>query len=333
MKVYENFCDVEIMPLGISTYKLKAISFKLQALIFKLIIMTDPVQTTDPQQQAGQQSHTDDILGWDDIFNTIPKAESEDDLPYGDVLEKKYQYEPIPEPKETAVAQPEQAVEKNPVVEKVTQETPVVEKAGVTEEKKEGDDQKVAPVINAVVEREVQEINQQARVEQEKVWTLLDTKLQTDVQKKFGELFFTTKRIYAIKEKLWQKEDTFDVLWADNDKLFVSYRFVLDETNDPTLVITKIEQDKTTEEETTNELRFMFNQEVSSLEVMVNDTLLFDEIQDFTEDQKKKMQVSEKLNKFLFLASEEQRKWEKEIQIKEEEEREKRKLQDIFRNF
>jgi hypothetical protein len=99
------------------------------------------------------------------------------------------------------------------------------------------------------------------------------------------------------------------------------------------LVITKIEQDKTTEEETTNELRFMFNEELSSLEVMVNDTLLFDEIKDFTEDQKKKMQVSEKLNKFLFLVSEEQRKMEKIIQAKEEEQREKRKLQDIFRNF
>lgn len=292
--------------------------------------MTDPVQITDPQQQ-GSQWYTDDILGWDDIFNTIPESTSEDDLPYGDVLEKKYQYEPIPEPQETAVVQQEQTREEIPVVEKV--EPPVVEKAVVTEEKKEVDDQKVAPVINAVAEREAQAIHQQAGIEQEKVWTLLDTKLQTDVQKKFGELFFTTKRIHAIKEKLWQKEEDFDILWADNDKLFVSYRFVLDETNDPTLVITKTEQDKTTEEETANELRFMFNEEVSSLEVMVNDTLLFDEIQDFTEDQKKKMQVSEKLNKFLFLVSEEQRKLEKEVQIKEEEEREKRKLQDIFRNF
>jgi hypothetical protein len=80
-------------------------------------------------------------------------------------------------------------------------------------------------------------------------------------------------------------------------------------------------------------LKFTFNQEISSLEVTVNDILLFDEIKDFTEDPKKKMQVSEKLNKFIFLASEEQRKLEKNIQAKEEEEREKKKLQDIFRNF
>ena len=269
--------------------------------------MIDPAQTQS-QQQGDQQWNTEDILGWDDIFNTIPKAESEDDLPYGDVLEKKYQYDSIPE------------IDKAPVVEKVVEEAPQVIP-------------KVVPVAEKVVEREVQEIKQQAGIEQEKVWTLLDTKLQTDVQKKFGELFFTTKRIHAIKEKLWKKEESFDILWADNDKIFVSYRFVLDETNDPTLVITKIEQDKSTEEETTNELRFMFNEELSSLEVMVNDILLFDEIKDFTEDQKKKMQVSEKLNKFVFLASEEQKKWEKQIQAREEELREKRKLQDIFRNF
>jgi len=108
---------------------------------------------------------------------------------------------------------------------------------------------------------------------------------------------------------------------------------VLDETNDPSLVITKIEQDKSTEEEKVNELRFVFNEDASSLEVMVNDILLFDEIQDFTQDQKKKMQVSEKCNKFIFLVSEEQKKLEKEILLKEEEEKEKRRLQDIFRNF
>lgn len=99
------------------------------------------------------------------------------------------------------------------------------------------------------------------------------------------------------------------------------------------LFITKIEQDKDTEEETINELRFTFNEETSSLEVTINDTLLFDEIQDFTEDQKKKLQVVDKLNKFIFLTSEELRKMEKEIKEREEAERERKKLQEIFRNF
>ncbi|MEI6673212.1 MAG: hypothetical protein WCL02_08100 [bacterium] len=99
------------------------------------------------------------------------------------------------------------------------------------------------------------------------------------------------------------------------------------------LFITKIEEDKDTEEETTNELRFTFNEETQSLEVVVNEVLLFDEVEDFSEDQKKKLQVVDKINKFTFLASEELRKIEKDIKQKEEEERERRKLQEIFRNF
>jgi hypothetical protein len=41
----------------------------------------------------------------------------------------------------------------------------------------------------------------------------LDTKLQTDVQKKFGDLYFTTKKIYELKEKVGAGgEETFDIL-------------------------------------------------------------------------------------------------------------------------
>lgn len=99
------------------------------------------------------------------------------------------------------------------------------------------------------------------------------------------------------------------------------------------LFITKIEQEKDTEEETVNELRFTFNQESSSLEVVINDVMLFDEQEDFAQDQKKKLQVMDKLNKFIFLASEELRKIEKELKEKEEAEKERKRLQEIFRNF
>ncbi len=265
--------------------------------------MTDPIQQTNPQQQ-GQQQYHDDILRGEDIFADIPEATiDEEDLPYGDMLEKKYQFEPIPEIEEDI---------KQPV--------------SVPQPQKQ--------VASQVAEEEVQEIEEQASLEQGKVEGLLDTKLQTDVQKKFGELFFTAKKIYKLKAKLGiAEEETFDILGADNDKVFISYRFLLDETNEPMLFITKIEQNKDTEEETTNELRFIFNEETLSVEIMVNDTLIFDEIRDLTEDPKKKMQVTEKLNKFIFLVSEESRKLEKEIQAREEAERERRRLQDIFRNF
>ncbi len=279
--------------------------------------MTDPIQTANPQQQGqtnGQVnqplSSPDDIFAWtDDIFATIPPAHTdEEDLPYGDILEKKYQFNPIteaPAPVQVPVQQVQQV--QAPV-------SPWVE-------------------LQVVADKELAQINREASLEEIKVGGLLDTKLQTDVQKKFGELFFTTKKIYELKDKLWFPDESFDIIWADNDKIFISYRFLIDETHEPILFITKIEQDKETEEETVNELRFAFNEETNSLEVMINNILLFDEIQDFTEDAKKKMQVVEKINKFTFLASEELRKIEKAIKEKEEAERERRRLQDIFRNF
>ncbi len=288
--------------------------------------MTDLIQGTNPQQQGqqGQQQYHDDILGGEDIFTTIPEVE--EDLSYGDMLEKKYQFEPIPE------FEPEQSMEEP--VQKFIEEpvqTPIEEPVQTPIEQPI-EEQVYTP--EPVAEEEEQEIEEEAELEQAQVESLLDTKLQTDVQKKFGELYFSSKKIYELREKIgMDTEDIFDILGADNDKVFISYRFLLDETNDPMLFITKIEQEKETEEETVNELRFTFNEETSSLEVMVNDTLLFDEIQDFTEDAKKKMQVTEKLNKFIFLTSEEVRKLEKQIKEKEEAENERRRLQDIFRNF
>lgn len=283
--------------------------------------MTDPIQGTNPQQQ-GQQQYHDDILGWEDIFATIPEAE-EDDLPYGDMLEKKYHFDPIPEAEEP-VQTPAPAPAPRPA-------PAAAPKPFVSRPVPPASTQQVAQ--HAAVE-DIHDIQHESSLEQTKVEGLLDTKLQTDVQKKFGDLFFTAKKIYELKEKLWiWGEESFDILGADNDKVFISYRFLIDETNEPMLFITKIEQDKETEEETVNELRFTFNEETSSLEVMINDTLLFDEIQDFTEDPKKKLSVVDKLNKFTFLASEEVRKLEKEIKEREEAERERKRLQEIFRNF
>lgn len=396
------------------------------------IYMTDPIQNWDPQQQ-GQQWYTDDILGWEDIFAAIPKAAQEkQEIPYGELIEKKYQFTPIPEesptisesmetipatqePKITpapsvsiqneeikkpviqpvpsvSVVQNSGAKEDSIVQEKIVApvapivessaptlqpQTPKVEKKPVetqisTPTSATTQEPKIVPEPTVAIPKEeikkpviappissnpiVSPVQKQTFHEEEKniqsvpeedisiiediipskelpIENIRETKLKTDVQKKFGELFSTTKKIYQRKDKLWITDDTFDILWADNDKIFISYRFLLDETDEPILFITKIEQDKETEEETVNELRFTLNEETSSLEVMINDTLLFDEVEDFTEDQKKKLQVVDKINKFTFLASEELRKIEKEIKEKEEAEQERKKLQEIFRNF
>jgi guanylate kinase len=94
-----------------------------------------------------------------------------------------------------------------------------------------------------------------------------------------------------------------------------------------------METNKEDEEETTHELSFYLSEQGTSLNVNLDEALLFDEEVDFQDDLKKKMQVTDKINKFIFLLSEEARKLEKEIREKEAEEQEKRKLQDIFRNF
>ncbi len=321
--------------------------------------MTDPIQTSNPQQQW----YTDDILAWEDIFAAIPQAKRlEESTSPENIVEDTYKFEPIPETLEQIVPtvvpltvtipkKEEQVVptvqapipsipispnqvptvqSPAPVASQVSSSTAIpapqvqqtpIQKINIPEE-----------VAHVVFQSEPEE-PVQLPIEEPEEEISLATKLQTDVQKKFGELFFTTKKIYELKNKTGITEETFDILWANNDKVVISYKFLLDETNDPMIFITKIEQDQETEEETVNELRFTFNEETLSLEVVINDILLFDEIQDFTQDQKKKLQVIDKLNKFTFLTSEELRKIEKEIKEKEEAERERRKLQEIFRNF
>jgi len=390
LHIDEGFYDIEIIYSSIKNRKYfwrRIYNWdKLKALFLTLDSMTDPFQTTNPQQQ-GQQWYTDDILGWEDIFAAIPKAKREEEIfAYDDMMEKKYQFNSLPEssepevsivagtqvqeniPKEipiesvavepVSVVQPQQAVKKeipkpdqsvpvdpvsivktkSPVVTPISTPAPrpaqaVVQQAPVQKIQIAKEIPMIEKVVPVVTKQEVQPIKQSLPSEKQEIEVPSDTRSQTDVQKKFSELFSTTKKIYELKDTTGITEETFDILWANNDKVFISYRFLLDETDDKILFITKIEQDKETEEETVNELRFTFNQETSSLEVVVNDILLFDEIQDFTEDQKKKLQVIDKLNKFTFLASEELRKLEKEIKEKEEAEKERRKLQEIFRNF
>ena len=99
------------------------------------------------------------------------------------------------------------------------------------------------------------------------------------------------------------------------------------------VAITKIEEDKEHDEEHVHELSFYINEEGDALNINLDDVLLFDEKEDLVHDPKQTMQVADKLNKFLFLTSEELRKLESEAKAKAAEEQEKRKLQDVFRNF
>jgi hypothetical protein len=101
----------------------------------------------------------------------------------------------------------------------------------------------------------------------------------------------------------------------------------------PLLSITKIEEDKEVDEESVHELSFYVNESGNALNVNLDDVLLFDEQEDLQDDTKKSMQVLDKINKFIFLVSEALRKLQKDAREKEAAEQEKRKLQDVFRNF
>jgi len=111
------------------------------------------------------------------------------------------------------------------------------------------------------------------------------------------------------------------------------YKFLLGDPEFPMVSVTKIETDKTDEEETTHELNFYLSEDGTSLNVNLDEELLFEEEVDLKDDAKRKMEVMDKVNKFIFLVSEESKKIEREIKEKQAEQEEKRKLQDIFRNF
>jgi len=61
--------------------------------------------------------------------------------------------------------------------------------------------------------------------------------------------------IYKIEKK--ESEQPLEILGADNDKISILYQITLPDND---IKITKIETEKETEEETINELLFVFDQ-------------------------------------------------------------------------
>ncbi len=154
---------------------------------------------------------------------------------------------------------------------------------------------------------------------------------KSDLIKKFLELVNKTKELYDIAKM--EDSEYVELIGWDTGKSQVIYNLWLikeDEENDSVL-ISKVETDTETKEQQQNNLQFKdYNW---SLEIVLDEQVLYDEIQDLKEDQNKKMQVIDKLNKFIFLISEELKVYERDKKEKERMEKERRKLRDIFRNF
>ena len=96
--------------------------------------------------------------------------------------------------------------------------------------------------------------------------------------------------------------------------------------------IEKEELNKADESTITNILSFELSEDLEqnmSVQLFVNDIELYDEIKDLQNDPNKKMQVLEKMNKFIFLLDEEYKK----IQKYKKEKEERNAVKWVFRNF
>jgi len=150
---------------------------------------------------------------------------------------------------------------------------------------------------------------------------------KTDVQKKFGELQRKTEKIHDL---VWKDQDVwFDLLWWNDDRQKIIYKIL---SGDDYVEIEKEEINKANESTITNILSFELSEDLEqnmSVQLFVNDIELYDEIKDLQNDPNKKMQVLEKMNKFIFLLDEEYKK----IQKYKKEKEERNAVKWVFRNF
>ncbi len=204
------------------------------------------------------------------------------------------------------------------------QEPAVEEKEDVKEEKVEAP-KEVVEDIKEEPKEEIEEKEEEVQeAEEEKEEEKIEINpLKTDLQNKFDELIRNTKAVYGLLDK--KADEWFDLIWWNDDRIKTTYKISMMEDNH--VEIQKEEFNKVDETNLTHTLDFILNKE--SLSVNVDDELLYDEVNDLQENPNKKMQVMEKLNKFIFLVSEEYKKVEKEKWEKEK----RNKMKWVFRNF
>jgi len=309
--------------------------------------MVDP-QTTQNQDQENELFWwSEDIFNNSDIFfdntkstdeneifadnlskkyniedeNIINNEPDDSELPYADVLDKNKSYEHEFQ-EETPTDEIQQETQEYKMDEKYYPKAEVQNIQETKEETKEEPQEDLEEETEEQVEpRDDEQIEEESPQEQK----------ASDIQNKFNELLNLTKKVYESDKSI--TEEWFEIIWADNDKLNILYQFQLEDSDNPEITINKLETNKESEEENINQLKFFIDQDSASLNIVLNDTLLFDEVEDLQNEPKKKMQIVDKLNKFIFLAQEHLKKIEKEMNEKFKIEQERKKLQDIFRNF
>lgn len=217
--------------------------------------------------------------------------------------------------------------EETPVVEQEVEQTPVeevpVEPAPV-ESANEPQEDIAEPQVTPVVEDEEvnEEIVKEDDIEDEEAPVL------SDIQEKFTSLLENISLLHnMLSLDNWE---TLEIVWANNDDFSILYHFSLNDQNE--IRVKRIETQKQSNETSFNELKLWINPESALFELFLDDVLLYEE-SELLEDPKKKSQVMEKINKLIFLSESRIKDIQKEMRVKQQEEEERRRLNDIFRNF
>ena len=235
-------------------------------------------------------------------------------------------------PQESPIVEQVNAVEEIPEIvfptETVIEPTPVVESTPepVIIEEKPIEEPVEEPLGEPVVVEE-EPLGEPVVVEEEPIEEPLGEPV-SDIQQKFANLLDNVSELTSLLRL--KDGEILEIIWSNNDKVSVLYQFGLNEQNE--VHVKRIETDKEEDETTFNELKLWLNPESHLFEIFLDDVLLFEE-SDLIKDTKKKSQVIEKINKLIFLTESKLKDTEKELRAKQEEEEERRRLQDIFRNF
>ncbi|MCF7835165.1 hypothetical protein K9M48_03880 [Candidatus Gracilibacteria bacterium] len=174
-------------------------------------------------------------------------------------------------------------------------------------------------------EDEVEEVDDEASDEQKIEY---EPETKSDLIKKFEELVEKVREVFEAA-KLGDDENL-EIIGGDNGISKIIYNLWLIKSDDESVLIKKTETNNDSQEEEENSLEFQ--QKGGYLQIILDEHLLYNE-EDIVDDENKKMQIIDKLNKFIFLVGEELKIYEREKKEKERMEQEKRKLRDIFRNF
>lgn len=150
----------------------------------------------------------------------------------------------------------------------------------------------------------------------------------SDIQNKVTTLITNIEQLQSLLHL--KNEDIVEAIWSKTDTTTILYQFLLNDQRH--LTVKRIETDKETDESTFSELKFVLEDESHMIQIFLDDVLLFEE-EDLLQDNKKKSQVMEKINKFIFLTESKLKDTEKEMKAKQEEEEKRKRLHDIFRNF